>query len=228
MPGEIDVSFFPLFKGARRNDTMGDNIMRTRSSRTGIALVIGLFFLSSCGATKLSEPWVNSAYEGRYLKNVLVVSISDQFEKKKLEDIFAAQFQKHGVKAVSLAATTDKKKLTSAEVKTEAARLSADAIFTIRVVSIGEKDTMERFALPPEASPDWSYNLSMYNAQQPSVEYKVEEKDIVMEFDLYDVETGKLMWKVRSETIKAGATAKLIDEASRKVMKDLIAGRLIR
>ncbi|MGZ6249686.1 MAG: hypothetical protein ACXWMC_08740 [Syntrophales bacterium] len=201
--------------------------MRTRSSRTGIALIVGLFFLSSCGATKLSEPWVNSAHEGRYLKNVLVVSISDQFEKKKLEDIFAAQFQKHGVKAVSLAATTQEKELTSAEVKAEAARLSTDAIFTIRTVSIGEKEVTERYDLPPETSPDWSFNLPIYNAQPP-VEYMMAEKDIVMEFNLYDAETAKLMWKVRSETIKAGATAKLIDEASRKVMKDLSASRLIR
>jgi hypothetical protein len=60
------------------------------------------------------------------------------------------------------------------------------------------------------------------------VEYKIEQKDIVMEFNLYDVETGKLMWKVRSETIRPGAAAKLIDEASKKVMKDLRADRLIR
>ncbi len=207
---------------------MGDNIMKTRSSRTGIALIIGLFFLSSCGGTKLSGHLVNSAYEGRYLKNVLVVSISDKFEKKKLEDIFATQFQKNGVKAVSLAATTEKKELTSAEVKAEAARLSTDAIFTVRVISIGEKDVTDRYDLPPEASPDWSFSFPIYNAQPPPVEYRIEQKDIVMEFNLYDAETGKLMWNVRSETIKAGATAKLIDEASKKVMKDLRADRLIR
>ena len=106
--------------------------MKTLSSRIGIALIIGLFFLSSCGGTKLSNPWINSAYEGRYLKNVLVVAISDQFEKKKLEGAFAKHFQEHGVKAVSLASITEKKELTSADVKAEAARLSMDAIFTVR------------------------------------------------------------------------------------------------
>jgi hypothetical protein len=202
--------------------------MKTRLSRIGIVLIIGVFFLSSCGATKLSEPWVNSANEGRYLKNVLVVSISDQLEKKNLEGAFVRHFQEHGVKGVSLASTTGKKELTSAEVKTEAAAKGMDAIFTIRVISISEKDIMERFAPPPEATADWSYSFPIYNVEPPPVEYKIEQKDIVMEFNLYDVETGKLMWKVRSETIRPGAAAKLIDEASKKVMKDLRADRLIR
>jgi hypothetical protein len=36
------------------------------------------------------------------------------------------------------------------------------------------------------------------------------------------------MWKVRSETIKPGSTANLIDEISKTVMKNIRADRLIR
>lgn len=202
--------------------------MKTLSSRMGIALIIGLFFLSSCGGTKLSNPWINSAYEGRYLKNVLVVAISDQFEKRKLEGAFARHFQEHSVNAVSLASITEKKELTSADVKAEAVRLNMDAIFTVRVVSISEKEVIERFDPPPEASPGWSYSFPIYNLQTPPVEYRIEEKDIVVESNLYDAATGKLMWRVRSETIKPGSTANLIDEISRTVMKNIRADRLIR
>ena len=211
-----------------RNYTMGDNIMKTLSSHICIALIIGLFLLSSCGGTKLSNPWINSAYEGRYLKNVLVVAISDQFEKKKLESAFAKHFKEHGVRTVSLASTTEKKELTSAEVRAEAARLSMDAIFTVRVVSISEKEVIDRIDPPPEASPDWSYSFPIYNLQTPPVEYTIEEKDIVVESNLYDVSTGELMWRVRSETIKPGSTSNLIDEISRTVMKNIKADRLIR
>ena len=206
----------------------GDIIMKTRSRRIGIALIIGLFLLSSCGGTKLSNPWTNSAYEGRYLKSVLVVAISDQLEKKKLEGAFAKHFQEHGVNAVSLASTTEKKELTSAEVKAEAAARNMDAIFTINVISISEKEIMERYAPPPETSPDWSYSFPIYYAQPPPVEHRFAEKDIVVESSLYDTATGNLMWRVSSETIKAGSTAKLIDEASKTVMKNIKAGRLIK
>jgi len=202
--------------------------MKTLSSRIGIALIIGLFFLSSCGGTKLSNGWLNSAYEGRYLKNVLVVATSHQFDKRKLEGTFAKHFQEHGVKAVSLASVTKKKELASADVRAEAARLSMDAIFTVRIVSIGEKAAMDRFAPPPETSPDWSYSFPIYTVQTPPMEYKFEEKDIVMESDLYDASTGKLMWRVRSETVKPGSMANLIDEVARMVMKDLGAGKLLR
>jgi hypothetical protein len=81
----------------------------------GITLIMGLFFLSSCGGTKLSNPWINSAYEGHYLKNVLVVAISDQVDKRKLESTFAKHFQEHGIKAVSLASITEKKELSSGQ-----------------------------------------------------------------------------------------------------------------
>ena len=194
----------------------------------GTALVVGLFFLSSCGGTKLSNGWLNRAYEGRYLKNVLVVATSHQFDKRKLEGTFAKHFQEHGVKAVSLASVTKKKELASADVRAEAARLSMDAIFTVRIVSIGEKAAMDRFAPPPETSPDWSYSFPIYTVQTPPMEYKFEEKDIVMESDLYDASTGKLMWRVRSETVKPGSMANLIDEVARMVMKDLGAGKLLR
>jgi hypothetical protein len=206
----------------------GDIIMKTRSSRMGVVLIIGLFFLSSCGGTKLSSPWVDSAYEGRYLKSVLIVAISDQVEKKKLEDAFAKHFQERGVKAVSLASITKKKELTSADVRAEAARLSMDAIFTVRVVSIGEKEVIDSFAPPPEALPGWSYSWPIYTLQTPPSTYNIEEKDIVVESNLYDAATGKLMWRVRSEIIKPGSTAKLIDEMSRKIMENIRADKLIR
>lgn len=194
----------------------------------GIALIMGMFLLSSCGGTKLSDTWMSSAYKGHYLETVLVVATSDQLDKKILEGAFVKHFQEHGVNALSLSSIIQKKELSSADVKAEAAARKMDAIFTIRLISISEKEYTERFAPPSEASPDWSYSFPIYSAQPPPVEYRFTEKDIVVESNLYDAATGKLMWKVRSETIKPGAAANLIDEASRKVMKNLKADKLIR
>jgi hypothetical protein len=202
--------------------------MEALSKCKSIALVIGLFLLSSCGGTKLSNGWLNSTYEGRYVKSVLVVATSDQFDKRKLEGTFAKHFQEHDVTATSLASIAKKKELTSADVRAEATGLSMDAIFTVRIVSIGEKEFVDRFAPPPEASPEWSYSWPIYTIQRPPAEYRFEEKDIVMELNLYDTSTGRLMWRVRSETIKPGSTANLIDEVARTAMKDLKAGRLLR
>ena len=202
--------------------------MKTLSIRIGIALIIGLFFLSSCGGTKLSNGWLNKAYEGRYLKNVLVVANSHHFDKRKVEEAFVKHFQEHGVRAVSMASVTEKKKLASADVKAEAARLGMDAIFSVRIVSIDEKAVVDRFAPPPEASPDWSYSHPIYTVQTPPTTYRFEEKDIVMESNLYEASTGKLMWKVNSKTVKSGSTANLIDEVARLVMKDLSTNKLLK
>ena len=213
--------------GNVRNDPTGDMIMRTQWSGIGIA-VIFLFLLSSCGGTKLTNPWVNKDFEGRYVKSVLVVGIAKQFDKRKLEEAFAVQFQTHGVKAVSLASVAVKKEMTSAEVRAEAVKLGSDAIFTVRLMGVTEKETVDRVNPPRESTPEWNYSFPIYMVQSPPMEYRYEEKEVVMESNLYDVSTGHLMWKVRSEITKRGSTDKLIDAASKTVVKNLVAARMIR
>ncbi|HUH67254.1 MAG TPA: hypothetical protein VLZ07_12560 [Syntrophales bacterium] len=202
--------------------------MKHELSRTAMVVMIGLFLLSSCGGTKLTNPWVNSAYEGRYVKSVLVVGISKQFDKRKLEEAFAVQFQAHGVKAVSLASIAVKKEMTGTDVRAEAVKLGSDATFTVRLVGITEKARVDRVNPPRETTPEWNYSFPIYMVQSPPMEYKFEEKDIVMESELYDVSTGNLMWKVRSQIVKTGSTEKLIDQASKTVINSLQSARMIR
>ena len=202
--------------------------MTNLSKRIIITPIIGLFLLSSCGGTKLINEWKDSSYEQRYLQNVLVVGISDLFEKRKLEDAFVRNFQEHGIKAVSFTSISQKKKVTRADIRTEALKLNDDAIFMVRLISISEEKVIERIAPPPEVSPDWSYSFPIYTLEPPPTEYEIEKKHIVLECDLYDASTGKLMWRVRSETIKPGSTINIIDSISKAVIKNLRHDKLIQ
>jgi hypothetical protein len=203
--------------------------MKNLSKGAGITIIACIILLlSSCGGTKLSGDWKDSAYERRYVKNVLVVGISQQYDRKRLEDAFVKKLQEHRVNAVSLSSIPLEKKSTMYDVKAEAVKLQCDAVLKIQLISISEKEERVDIAPPPEVSPEWSYSFPIYMLQTPPTEYEVVKEDIVIESSLYDTSTEKLIWRVRSETIKHGSIGNLIDSISKTIIEDLHSNRLIR
>ena len=202
--------------------------MTNLSKRIIITLIIGLFILSSCAGTKLINEWKDSSYEQRYLQNVLVVGISDLFDKRKLEEVFVRYFEENGVKAVPFASISQNKKVTGADIRAETVKLKSDAIFMIHLISMSDEEVRERIVPPLEVSPEWSYSWPIYTLEPPPTEYDIQKKHIVLELKLYDTSTGKLMWRVCSETIKPGSTIDIIDLVSKAVMENLRRDKLIR
>ncbi|HVO67042.1 MAG TPA: hypothetical protein VMT12_11210 [Syntrophales bacterium] len=202
--------------------------MENLSKQVVISIIISLFLLTSCAGIKLTGEWKDSSYEHRYVEDILVVGTSDLFDKQKLEDIFVRDFQEHGVKAVSFASIYQKKKATRADVRAEAVKLKNDAIFMARVISMSDEEVRERVMPPVEIFPLWSDYFPVYTLYTPSQEYTIREKHILLECSLYDTSTGKLIWRVCSETIKPGSTIDIFDSISRAVMKNLRNDKLIR
>jgi hypothetical protein len=202
--------------------------MKNLSKGAGITIIACIILLSSCGGTKLSSAWKDSAYEGRYVKKVLVVAISQQYDRKRLEDVFVKRLQEYRVNAVSLSSISSEKKSTRYDVNVEAAKLQCDAVLKIQLISISEKEERVSIASPPEVFPEWSYSFPIYTLQTPPSEYEVVKEDIVIESSLYDTSAEKLIWRVRSETIKRGSIGGLIDSISKTVIEDLHNNKLIK
>ncbi len=202
--------------------------MKNLSKGAGLTIIACIILLSSCGGTKLSGTWKNSAYEGRYVKKVLVVRISQQYDRKQLEDAFVKRLQEHRVNAVSLRSISLEKKSASYDVKAEAVKLQCDAVLKIQLVSINEKEERMDIAPPPDISPEWSYSFPIHMLQTMPTEYEVVKEDIVVESSLYDTSTGRLIWRARSETIKRGSIGSLIDSMSKTVIEDIRNNKLIR
>jgi hypothetical protein len=202
--------------------------MKIPTSGTIITIIACIILLSSCGGTKLSNAWKDSAYEGRSIKKVLVVGTSRQFGEKRLEDVFVERLQENRVNAVSLNSVSSEGKSTRHDVKAEAEKLQCDAILKIQLVSNNEKRERIGIVPPPEFSPGWYYALPIYTLQTPATEYDVVTTDIVIESSLYDTSTGKLIWKVSSETINRGSIGNLIGSISNTIIEDLRSSRLIR
>lgn len=201
--------------------------MNNLSRGTGLTIVACVILLSSCGSTKLSSAWKDSAYEGRYVKNVLVVGTSRQYDKKRLEDVFVERLQEYRVNAVSLESVPREKNSTGYDIKTEAVKLRCDAILKIQLSSSNAKKERVDITPPPEFSPGWSYAQPIVTLQTPPTEYEVVTEDIVVESSLYETSTQKLIWRVRSETVKPGSIGSHIGSISKAVVEDLRDNRLI-
>ena len=75
----------------------------------------------------------------------------------------------------------------------------------------------------------------MESVQYQPLEYQFEKEDLVIESSLYDTVSGKLIWRLHSETIKRGSIGKenimnnrLVASLSKKVVEKLRDSRLIR
>jgi len=200
--------------------------------RAILITVAGLLLFSSCSSTKTIDTWRNRAFEGRYAENILVACVHYPFDERQLEDSFVSRFREYGVRALSFSAESPNEKFTAKKGRAEARRLKSDAVLTIRLISVKEKEDWERFAPTPEV-PAELYMESV--PQSPPLVYPFEVDDVVVESSLYDTASGKLIWRLHSETIKRGSPGKeyilsgrLAASLSAKVVRSLHDSKLIR
>lgn len=191
-----------------------------------------LVFFSSCSSTRTIDTWRDSAYKGRYAGHVLVAGVSYPFDKRQLEDGFVARFHEYGVRAVSFQSLSPQPKLTLDSIRREAVRLKSDAILTVRLISLREKEEWDRFVPKPEV-PAELYMESM--VRYTPIDYELTVDDFIVESSLFDTASGKLIWKLHSETIKRGSigkeymmTGRFVASLSAKVLKNLRDSELIK
>jgi hypothetical protein len=206
-------------------------VMNKLVKEVSIAVVACLILFSSCSSTKTLDTWKDSTYKGRYIEKVLVAGISFPFDSRQLEDTFIARFQEYGIQAVSLKAISPDMKYTVDSMRAEAQRIKSDSVLTIRMIGMKEKEEWERFVPTPE----FTGPLYMESMQYPPLDYEFEKEDLVIESSLYDTVSGKLIWRLHSETIKRGSIGKenilnsrLVASLSKKVMEKLRNSGLIR
>jgi hypothetical protein len=195
-------------------------------------LALTIFFLAGCSQTKVTSVWVDQEYQGKGIDNVFVVGVSkDGGLRRIFEDEFVARFSERGVKATSSyrvvpeADLQDEKKLDQG-VKNS----GSDTILMTRVIDI-RKDTQY---IPPDyvyTPPAYYYGgwHGYYNrAYMASPGYTVEYETAVLETNLYDLKSDKLIWSARSDAPTDGQVGKHIKDFARSIIKQLAEAKLIK
>lgn len=195
-------------------------------------LVLIAFFLTGCSQTKVTSAWVDPEYKGDGINNVFVVGVSkDGGIRRIFEDEFVTLFKQRGVKATSsYRVVPDEELRDEKKLDMKVRESGSDTILMTRLIDV-RKDTQY---IPPDyvyAPPSHYYGgwHGYYNrAYMVSPGYTVEYETAVLETNLYDLKTDKLIWSARSDAPTDGKMGKHIKDFARLIINQLAEAKLIK
>jgi hypothetical protein len=212
--------------------------MRINGKLITATAVFSLLVAVSCSLTNLNAVWKDPQYRGGKLKNVLVVGAStNQVVRRIFEDELTAGFKSRGTNAIpSYTIFPTEKTLTKETIESRSGDLGIDAMLIARVV-----DTKTKREFTPGPSNyyrdtyfyDWpnryfrffsdTYPGMYYNERLYYSEYEVAN----LETNIYDTQTGKLIWSALSDTVLGGSSQLEISSVVDVIMKNLAQNQLI-
>jgi len=207
-----------------------------RVFRRPLALLMAatvLATLAGCGTTtRLTDLWRDPAYSGPAPKNLLVIGMSNDPERRRMwEDTFLASLKRQGIHATASYTLFPGALPDTESVKQKVRDNGYDAVIVTHRLARGQVD---RF-VPPGAStaPDatasqWGYYHTYY--QEVSGSGYV-ESDQLMRFqtDLWvvDGKRGRQVWMGRSETMSPDSAKELSRELTDQIIPELMKQGLL-
>lgn len=203
--------------------------MKHRQKILLIIILIILCALISCATTTLTSVWKDPAYQDRQIRKVLIIGVSDKPAIKRLfEDEFVRQMQTKGIEGVSSYTVLPSEGLQDKDIiQSKVKEFNIDAILITRLIDKKKVETYyppERMSSPPPPPPpsyppgyyppdyyphdyyppgyyhDWyRYYHDCYECVT-TPGYKVEDEIVVLETNLYDAQSDKLIWSALSDT----------------------------
>lgn len=202
--------------------------------RTGLLLLtmFTIFILTGCSQTKVTSVWVDPQYQGDGIDNVFVVGVSrDGGIRRIFEDEFVKQFNQRGVAATSSYSVVPDAELKDENLLDQKIKASgSDTILMTRLLDI-RKDTQYVppdyvYAPPPYYYGGWHGYYSRAYMVNPG--YTVEYETAVLETNLYDVKTDKLIWSARSDAPVGGNVGQHIKDFAQTIISRLAEAKLIK
>jgi len=195
-------------------------------------LALTTVFLTGCSQTKVTSVWVDPEYQGDGIDNVFVVGVSkDGGLRRIFEDEFVSLFKERGVTATSSYRLVPDEDLRDEKILDDKVNASgSDTILMTRLIDI-RKDTQY---VPPDyvyAPPPYYYGgwHGYYNrAYMVSPGYTVEYETAVLETNLYDLKSDKLIWSARSDAPTDGNMGKHIKDFAKSIISQLAEAKLIK
>lgn len=191
------------------------------------ACLLLLLLLSSCATTKLTTSWHDGAFSAqKTIEDVLVIGITKEETVRRLyEDGFAAKFSDAGVRAYP-SYTLNIPDIKPTRNAVAAAVASADASYVLITRHVST-DTKQHYR-PPEpvyVDPYYSrmdrYYPLVYREAYYRPGYSYSVTTVLLESNLYDAATGKLIWSAQSKSVDPAMTQKFLDELIGVFAQDL-------
>ena len=159
--------------------------------------------LSACASTQLTSVWKDPSYQTRPAKILVIGMARSPLNRRLFEDEFVRQLEAHGTSAIaSYTVLTDAQQGDQAVIAKKVAELGADAVLITRLVS---KKVVQVYVpgtpyYPPPYYDTWpDYYVYGYRYMY-TPGYIANDEYAVIETNLYDAKTDRLIWAATSET----------------------------
>jgi len=171
----------------------------------GFGLLIAMLIMG-CAATRLTSAWKDPSYQGQPRKIMVIAVTKKPLNKRIFEDEFVRQLNARGTKAVaSYTVLPDDKQSDHAVIAATVREQGADAVLISRLASKKTINTYVPGSISyPPSYPSYYSNWRDYYGYGYRVVYTpgymAEDEYALMETNLYDAGSDKLIWSAASET----------------------------
>ena len=203
--------------------------MRKNPVRLLLSL-FGLFLLlPACASTQLTAVWKDPAFQDQPRKIMVIGMLPNPASKRTFEEEMVKSLKKQGTDAiVSYTLLPEQPAPDREAVEKTMKEQGADAVIIARIM---DKKTVTSY-VPSTPGPRYGapgyYGTSWqgYYAYNPGGGYRKDEFAVV-QTNLYDLKTEKLIWTASSETWLANENRDLIMSYIDVVMRDLIKEKIV-
>lgn len=193
-----------------------------RRSSTWVLLGSIWLWLAGCASTDLVSTWKEPSAGPLGFRKVIALAVTkEESVRRTMEDTMVKRM-KSAVPAYQTIPTRDLE--TPDKVKAAIRSSGADGLVMVRVIGVTTEVSRQPgdYQWKPSSSPYlWDgWGGSWYAVYDPGVEVK--ERFVVVEVNVYSIESGKLLWASRSRTAEPrsmGALVESIADANAEAMK---------
>jgi len=177
-------------------------MIRSLRNPFGLFILIAML-VTACATTQLNAVWKDPGYQTRPAKIMVVGVAKNPLNRRLFEDEFVQQLKARGTEAIaSYTVLPDRQQDDHEAIAAKVKELGADAILITRLVSKKIVQTYvpaTPYFLPPYYGswPDY-YGYGYHYMYTPG--YIAEDEYAVIETNLYEAKSDKLVWAASSET----------------------------
>ncbi len=168
-----------------------------------VYLVPVALLLSACASTQLTSVWKDPSYQARPARIMVIGVAKSPLNRRLFEDEFVRQLKSHGTDAIaSYTVLPDEQQGNQADIAKKVAELGADTVLITRLVS---KKVVQVYVpgtpyYPPPFYDTWPNYYAYGYRYMYTPGYIANDEYAVIETNLYDAKTDKLIWAASSET----------------------------
>ncbi len=176
-----------------------------------LCLVLSVFGLNACATSTPVMEWQDPAYSGAVDKILIIAAIERSTRRRVFEDSFVEALSSRGKEAIpSYTLLTTGIEISRGKVEAAIQGKNLDAVLVTRLLGVKEN---EEYHPPTYYDHHRGYHRYYTHALESSKSGSYRKfKILVLETNLYDTATQKLIWSMQSESIETSTPRHQIEE----------------